>query len=159
MRVFGTILILLAVASLIIGAATSVLLYSSGQRMYDKFLMAKGIVEDDIEQVRDAFEEVNRVFEDSRAVVDDYEMGRLTSTEDERVRKIFRRINEVLQRTKSVKDKSEADIELVKGLVAELTEESVGLIPAVVTCILSLVISGWLFGFGMFFRASGTPRT
>ena len=155
MRIFGTILNLLAIVALIIGVVTAVLIYSSGTRIYDKLQMLRGIVEEDVDLVQDAFRDVDRVFTDSRSVLDDYERGRINSVEDERVRDIFNRISDTMTKTRSVKEKSEKDIELVEGLVGEVTSEGMALIPVAATSIVSLVVSGWLFGIGMYFRALG----
>ena len=155
MRIFGTILNLLAVVALIVGAVTAVLIYSSGTRIYDKLQMLREIVEEDVDLVQEAFRDVDRVFTDSRAVLDDYERGRIDSVDDDRVRDLLGRIGDTMNNTRSVKEKSEKDIELVEGLVGEVSGEGMSLIPVAATSIVSLVVSGWLFGIGMYFRAVG----
>ena len=155
MRIFGTILNLLAVVALIVGAVTAVLIYSSGTRIYDKLQMLREIVEEDVDLVQEAFRDVDRVFTDSRAVLDDYERGRIDSVDDDRVRDLLGRIGDTMNNTRSVKEKSEKDIELVEGLVGEVSSEGMSLIPVAATSIVSLVVSGWLFGIGMYFRAIG----
>jgi hypothetical protein len=155
MRVFGTFLSILALACLVVGAATAVMLYSSGLRIYDKFDRVQKIVRDDIERVRSAFGNVNSVYEDSKKIVEDYDRGRISGVQDERVREIFKRINATMQQTRGVKDKTEADIETVENLIDEMTKESLGLAPVAITCIICLVVSGWLFGFGVSFRSAG----
>jgi len=154
MRVFGTILSLLAVAALVIGAATAVMLYTSGLRMYEGFERVRGIVQGDIEVVRGTFDDVNTVYEESRQVVEDYERHGIEGVDDERVRQIFGKINSTMQKTRNIREKTEGDIETVENMVNDLTREGLNLVPVAVTSIVSLVISGWLFGFGVWFRAA-----
>lgn len=154
MRVFGTILSLLAVAALVIGAATAVMLYMSGVRMYERFERVRDIVQGDIKVVRGTFDDVNSVYEESRQVVEDYERRGIEGVDDERVRDIFGKINSTMQKTRNIREKTEGDIETVENLINELTREGLNLVPVAVTSIVSLVISGWLFGFGVWFRAA-----
>lgn len=154
MRVFGTILSLLAVAALVIGAATAVMLYMSGVRMYERFERVRDIVQGDIKVVRGTFDDVNSVYEESRQVVEDYERHGIEGVDDERVRDIFGKINSTMQKTRNIREKTEGDIETVENLINELTREGLNLVPVAVTSIVSLVISGWLFGFGVWFRAA-----
>ena len=154
MRVFGTILSLLAVAALVIGAATAVMLYTSGVRMFEKFERVRNIVEDDIEVVRRAFNDVDTVYEESRRVVNDYERHGIDGVGDERVREVLGKINTTMQKTRNIKEKTEGDIETVEKLIGELTREGLALVPIAITSIVSLVVSGWLFGFGVSFRSA-----
>jgi ElaB/YqjD/DUF883 family membrane-anchored ribosome-binding protein len=155
MRLFGTFLSILALACLVVGAATAVMLYSSGIRVYDKIQSVRQIIEDDIDRVQNAFSDVDAVYVDSKQIVDDYERGQISGIQDERVRNIFKRINATMESTRSVKERTEADIKTVENLINELTKESLGLVPVAITCIICLVVSGWLFGFGVSFRSAG----
>lgn len=154
MRTLGNVLSLLAVACLIIGAATAILLYSSAVRMFTKAKEMQSIISDDIDEVRDIFDDVENVFEETQGVVEDYESGRITDVNDERVAAAFRQINEALESTRSIKQKAEEDIKIVEQHIEDLMREGLGLVPMAITSIVTLIISGWLFGFGVSFRSA-----
>ena len=156
MRVFGTFLVLLGIVGLILGVATGMAAYQQGMAMAEKIRAGERIVDGSMEDVREVYDEVMEVFDDSKQVVADYQNGRLTSLRDERVERVFNDINRVLGQIESVRPQVSEALEEIEDLRRDVGRDVAGLATVAVVSIGSLILSGWLFGFGMMFRSLGS---
>ena len=126
MRTIGNFFILLAVASLILGAATGMMTYSAAVRMVVDFNKGRDLVDD--------------LAEDVDTVLRNYQEGRTTNIHDEEIEEIMVDIADGRSEVGDLKDR--------------IIEEATNSIGVAFACMISLVLSGWLFGLGVLFRSA-----
>ncbi len=126
MRTIGNFFVLLAVASLVLGAATGMMTYSTAVRMLGDFNRGRDLVDD--------------LAEDVDRVLSDYQEGRTTDIHDEEIEEIMESIDDGRREVGDLKDR--------------IIEEATNSVGVAFTCLISLVLSGWLFGLGILFRSA-----
>jgi len=126
MRTIGNFFVLLAVASLVLGAATGMMTYSTAVRMLGDFNRGRDLVDD--------------LAGDVDRVLSDYQKGRTTDIHDEEIEEIMESIDDGRREVGDLKDR--------------IIEEATNSVGVAFTCLISLVLSGWLFGLGILFRSA-----
>ena len=157
MRIFGTILVLLALACLVIGVVTLLITASSGARLVIEFQDIRNTVEANIDNARDVIQEVEMVFDDSKAAVRDYENGKIKSIDDERIEETFDNVRGLLVKTEEVRSEAGESLEKIEKFKERIEGELGQLAVVAAVSVIALVVSGWLMAFG-FWAVSAARR-
>jgi hypothetical protein len=158
MRTLGMILILLAVASLVVGVITFTMGASAGPRLIERFLRTRTVIEKNIDVAKEVIGDVEVVFKESQTTLDDYDAGRITNVEDARVKKTLGDIKDVMSRTVEVREQAKAGLQEIEDFKDEMEKEALGLAWVAAVCVATLVLSGWLLSLGILARLLARRR-
>ena len=152
MRVLGTFLMLLGVAALIVGLVTGYVAFDTAKQLYQQIEQGREIVTDKIDEVNTVFGDIDVIYERSQKTVADYEQGRINDLNDDRIKSLLRDVRSVSEQSMNLKESIQEDMGTLQEMRESVTTGydtslNLGLIGFG-----SLVISGWLFGFGALAR-------
>lgn len=155
MRAFGIILMLLGVTALVVGVVTGFSVYSSVGNLYNKVNEGRDIVTGKFDDVKNVFNDIDIIYERSDVLIKDYERGAITDIKDERIKGLLNDVQDVTARSIKLKESIEEEMGQLEEMKTGITSQYDSALVLSLVSFISLVASGWLFGFGALLRKSG----
>ena len=156
MRAFGIILMLLGVTALVVGVVTGFSVYSSVEGLYSKIKEGRDIVTGKFDDVKNVFNDIDIIYERSDVLIKDYERGAITDIKDERIKGLLNDVQDVTARSIKLKESIEDEMGQLEEMKTGITSQYDSALVLSLVSFISLVASGWLFGFGALLRKSGS---
>lgn len=152
MRFLGLILMWLGVFALLGGLALVILAGMQIEPMLVQANESRQQIEGKVDSIREVLADAGTVRQRANTLIEDYKQGEIRNPDDPRITGFFREVENLSYKSDEIKDEIETELENVESLAEKLENHAKDIISTGGLGVILMVISGWLFVFGMLSR-------